>query len=115
MFRHGAIGNLRQPQPGKHRRLQQAIERPDQKRHKAEQRDQGADFLAEPDLVVDRARRAALQGFGEPVEAVADGLVGNVLGRVGDGGGVEHARRALRDVAIDLARFDRPLRAEQGP
>ena len=83
---HGAVGNLRQPQPGIHRRFQQPIERADQKRHKTEQRDQRADLLAEPDLVVDRAGRAALQGFGEPVEAVADGLVGDVLGRMGDGG-----------------------------
>ena len=82
---------------------------------KAEQRDQRADFLAEPDLVINRAGRAALQGFGEPVEAVADGLVGDVLGRMGNGGGVEHPRRALRDVAIDFARFHRALRAEQAP
>ena len=46
---------------------------------------------------------------------MADGLVRNVLGRMGNGGGVEHPRRTLRDVAIDLARFHRALGAEQGP
>ncbi len=116
MGRHGAVLDHRQPQPVRiHRTFQQAVEGPDQQRDKAEQRDRGADLLAEPDLVVGRARRAALQGLGEPVEAVADRLMGDVLGRVGNGGRIEHPRRTLGDVAIDLARLDRALGAEEGP
>ena len=56
-----------------------------------------------------------MQRLCEPVEAVANGLARNMLGRVGDRRRVKHPRRALADVAIDLARFDRSLGAEHGP
>ena len=115
MGRHGAVGDFGQPQPGIHRRFQQGIEGADQERDKSEQRYEGAEFLAEPDLVVGGQGRAALQRFGEPVEAVADRLMGDVLGRVGDGRGVEHPGGTLGDVAIDLAGLDRPLGPEHRP
>ena len=57
--RAAAVGNLRQPQVRKHRRVKQAIEHPDQQRDEADQGDQRADLLAEPDLIVRGTRRAA--------------------------------------------------------
>ncbi len=113
--RHGAVGDLGQSQMRKHGRFEQAVEDPDQKRDKTDQRDQGADLFAEPDLVVGGARRAALQGLGEPVEAVADGFMRNMLGRVGDRRRVEYPRGALRDIAIDLAGLDGALRCRTRP
>ena len=109
MGRHGAVGDDGQPQMRKARRFEQAVERADQQHDKADQRDQRADFLAEPDLVVGRPRRAALQGLGEPVEAVADRLMRNVLGRMGDRGRVEHPRGAVRRCR------HRPCRARPAP
>jgi hypothetical protein len=73
--RHGAVGDFGQPQVRKHARFEQAVEYADQEDDKTDQRDQRADLLAEPDLIVGRARRAALQRFGEPVEAKADRLM----------------------------------------
>src|SRR5258707_638785 len=66
-------------------------------------------------VIVGRPRRAALQGFGKPVEAVTDRLMRNVLGRMSDRGRIEHPCATLCDVAIDLAGFDRPLGAEHRP
>ena len=113
--RHGAVGDLGQSQARKHRRFEQTVEHTEQKHDKADQRDQGADFLAQPDLVVRGTRRAALQGLGEPVEAVADGLMRNMLGRVRHIGRIQHPGGALRDVAIDLARVDGAFGAKQRP
>ena len=58
-------------------------------------------------------RRAALQRLGKPVEAVADRLVRDVLGRVRDRRRVEHAGIALGDIAIDLAGLGLARRAEE--
>ncbi len=113
--RQGAVGNFGQPQVRKHWGFEQAVEHADQEDDKADQRDQRADLLTEPDLVAGGAGCAALQGLGEPVEAVADRFVRNMLGRVGHRGRVEHPRGALRDVAIDLAGLDSALGAEQRP
>src|SRR5882724_12309935 len=99
----------------KRRQFEQAVEYTHQKHDKANQRDQRADFLAEPDLVVRWARRATLQGLAEPVEAVADRLMRNMLVRMDDRRRVQHPRCALRDVAIDLAGLDRALGAKQRP
>src|ERR1019366_136944 len=98
-----------------HGRLKQAVEYADQEDDKTDQRDQRADFPAEPDLVVRGAWGAALQRLGEPVEAVADGLMRNMLVRVRDRRGVEHPCGTLCDVAVDLAGFDGALGAEHGP
>src|SRR5450759_4167563 len=110
--RHRAIGDLGPPEMRKYRRLEQRIERPDQEDDKADQRDQRSDLLAEPDLIFGWARRAALQRFGEPVEAEADGLMRNMLVGVRDCRRVEHPCGASCDVAIDLAGFDSALGAD---
>ncbi len=115
MRRHGAVSDRGQAQTGEHLRLEQAVESADQQRDETGKRDQCAELLAEPDLVVGRPRRAALQRLGEPVEAVADRLMRDVLGRVRYRGRVQHPGGAGRRVAIDLARLDRPLRAEHRP
>jgi hypothetical protein len=60
MGRHRAVGDFRQSQMREQGRFQQAIEHADQERDKADQRDQRADLLSEPDLIVGWTRRAAL-------------------------------------------------------
>ncbi len=113
--RLGAVRRLRQGKLREHGQADEDVECPHQQGNETKEREQGADFLAEPDLVVRGQRRPALQGFRKPVEAVADRFMGHVFGRVGHCGRVQHAAGSPRDVTIDLAGFHRAGATEQRP
>lgn len=85
-----------------------------QEHEEADQRDQRADLLPVPDLLVGGDLFLAFQGLLEPVDRKTDRALVDVIARVDHFRLVEHARGSGGDIAVDLADHDVFAGIEEG-